>query len=404
MRLAVLVCVLGASSLWAGAKVSSIFKPVAEGDITRLDDVGRLEIKLANSDVPERIGLDEIEQVVFSNAAVERKPEETPLRLVLSNGDLLYGMALDGPEDNEDIFKFYSPRLGELSIDIAAVARIENSATVKPGVLPEIDPKAKDVKDYLYFDPDGADPRAELVRVTKAGVTVYNELLKADDKFPWARIKGIVRRPKAVPAEKSLFGIFTFRDGSVLSARIKAWGGGKIDVQHSLGTLAIEERNLMSVTMKNGRYIYLSDMEFAATPEERPYYLPADFKYENYLFKVQRDRAQGGGSLTLRGRTYAKGLGVHALSKLKFSLRKGYTKLVATLGIDDSAGDLASVEFKIYGDGKLLYESGVVRRTSKALEINVDVLNVNELTLEVTAADNADIQDRANWANIKVVR
>ena len=106
----------------------------------------------------------------------------------------------------------------------------------------------------------------------------------------------------------------------------------------------------------------------------------------------------------MRGRTFAKGLGVHALSKLQYALRKGYSKLVATLGIDDSAGDLASVEFKVYADGKLLYESGVVRRSSQPIEINLDVLNVNELTLEVTAADNADIQDRANWGNIKVVR
>jgi hypothetical protein len=29
---------------------------------------------------------------------------------------------------------------------------------------------------------------------------------------------------------------------------------------------------------------------------------------------------------------------------------------------------------------------------------------VTQLVLEVTAADNADIQDRANWANAKVVR
>ncbi len=190
----------------------------------------------------------------------------------------------------------------------------------------------------------------------------------------------------------------------MLSAKIKSWGGGKIELEHSLGKVTIEERNLMSVTMKNGRYIYLSDLEFASTPEERPYYLPADFKYESYLFKVRKDRAQGGGSMTMRGRTFAKGLGVHAMSKLKYSLRKGYSKLVATLGVDDSAGDLASVEFKIYADGKLLYESGVVRRSTQPIEINLDVLNVGELTLEVTAADNADIQDRANWGNIKVVR
>lgn len=404
MRLVLAFCLIAATPLFAGAKVTSIFKPAVEGDISRLDDVNRLEIKVTGSDVPERIGLDEVEEVVFGNTAVERKLEECPLRVLLNNGDLLYGTPLDGPEENEELFKLASPRLGELTIDINSIARIENCATSKPGEIPEIDPKAKDVQDYLHFAPEGGDPRAELVRVTKAGLTVYNALLKADDKFPWSRIKGIVRKVKTATPEKSLFGIFTFRDGSVLSARIKSWGAGKIELEHALGKISIEERNLISVTMKNGRYVYLSDLEFASTPEERPYYLPADFKYENYLFKVKRDKAQGGGSITMRGRTFAKGLGVHAMSKLKFSLRKGYSKLVATVGVDDSAGDLASVEFKVYGDGKLLFESGVIRRSTNPIEINLDVLNVSELTLEVTAADNADIQDRANWGNIKVVR
>lgn len=404
LRYAALVVLVFTSPLYAGARVNSIFKPPIEGDITRLDNLNRLEIKIAGSEVPERIGLDEVEEISFGQSAVERKKDETPLRVLLTNGDLLYGSPLDGPEDNEDLFKLTSPRLGEITLDINLVARIEVTANVKPGSLPDVDPKDKDSRDCLHFAPDGADPKAQLMRVTREGLLVYNEILKQDDKFAWSRVRGIVCKRKPAEAEKALHGIFTLRDGSVLSARIKSWGAGKLELEHRVGAFVMEERNLMSVTMKNGRYAYLSDMEYAASPQERPYYLPADFKYESYLFKVRRDRAQGGGQLTLRGKTYAKGLGVHALSKLSYNLRKGYSKLVATLGIDDSAGDLASVEFKVYGDGKLLYESGVVRRSSPAIELNLDVLNVNELVLEVTAADNADIQDRANWANIKVVR
>jgi beta-galactosidase len=156
--------------------------------------------------------------------------------------------------------------------------------------------------------------------------------------------------------------------------------------------------------MKNGRYVYLSDMDFGKPPEERPYYLPADFKYEDYLFKVRKDQAQGGGALSLRGKTFAKGLGVHAMSKLTYDVNRSYKRFIAQVGLDDSAGDLASVEFKIYSDGKLVWESGVLRRTSPAKAIDIEVLNTTQLVLEVTAADNADIQDRANWANAKLVR
>ena len=399
-----LALLLACTPLFAGAKVTSIFKAPVDGEIVKLDSVNRLEIKIAGTDVPERIALDEVEEVSFGQSAVERKKEETPLRVLLTNGDLLYGAPLDGPEESEELFKLSSPRLGEMTIDVESVARIENVATVKPGVLPDIDAKDKEANDFLYFAPDGGDPKAQLMRVTREGVVIYNPILKQDDKFSWSRVRGIVCKRKPVEAEKTLFGIFTLRDGSVLSAKIKGWSGGKLELEHRQGKLSIEERNLMSVTMKNGRYVYVSDLEFSGVPDERPFYLPADYKYDNYLFKVRKDRAQGGGSLTLRGRTFAKGLGVHALSKLTYTLRKGYSKLVTTIGVDDSAGDLASVEFKIYADGKLVYESGVVRRSTPAIDVSLDLLNVNELVLEVTAADNADIQDRANWANLKLVR
>ncbi|MCC6574873.1 MAG: NPCBM/NEW2 domain-containing protein [Planctomycetes bacterium] len=401
-----------AAPLAAAPKVTSIFKPGAEGEIVKLDQQGRLELKVAGSDVAERVPLDEIEEISMGLSAVERKPDETPLRLVLTNGDLLFGAPLDDPGGADDLFKFTSPRLGELTVGIEHVRRIESVRNVKPGVLAELDANAK--YDCAYFAAEGdkreeSDPRAELVRIGKDGINIYNDLINGEkyegDKYPWSRLRGVVCKREAFAASNELTGIFTLRDGTILRGKVKAWGGGEIVVVHPLlKEIKLSERNVMTVTFKNGRYVYLSDMEFGKTPEERPYYLPADFKPEDHLFKVKRDSAQGGSPISIRGKVYAKGLGVHAISKLTFNLRKGYSKLVGIAGVDDSAGDLASVEFKIYGDGKLLYESGVLRRSSSEKAIDISLVNVEELVLEVTAADNADVQDRANWANIKVVR
>jgi hypothetical protein len=120
---------------------------------------------------------------------------------------------------------------------------------------------------------------------------------------------------------------------------------------------------------------------------------------------VRRDQAQGGGPISVRGKVYAKGLGVHAMSKLTYDLNRGYKRFLCDVGVDDSAGDLGSVEFKVYADGKLVWESGLLRRTTGVKTIDLDVLGVNKLVLEVTAGNaDADIHDRANWANAKVVR
>ncbi len=213
-----------------------------------------------------------------------------------------------------------------------------------------------------------------------------------------------MRDPYDAPSD--LTAIVTLRDGSVLRGEIASWAGGKLTLEHDVigSKIVLEENNLLHVSMKNGRYLYLSDMEYASTPEERPYYLPDDFKYDDYLFKARKDQAQGGGPISIRGKVYPKGLGVHAISKIKYRLNKRFTRFVCDVGVDDSAGNLASVEFKIYADGKLVWESGVLRRSTKAKKVDLEMLDVEELTLEVTAADNADIQDRANWANAKVVR
>jgi hypothetical protein len=244
----------------------------------------------------------------------------------------------------------------------------------------------------------------------KEGVYIYNAVLDDDNyagtKFAWEKIRGVVCKRTPYQAYEKLLGIFTLRDGSVIRGKIEGWGDGKIVIEHRVlkRSITLEENNLISVTMKNGRYVYLSDIEFAEPPSERPYYLPGDFKYEQYLFKVRRDQAQGGGPISLRGKVYAKGLGVHAISKLQYDLNRSYSRFIADIGVDDSAGDLASVEFKVYADGKLVYESGVLRRSTGTKTVDLEVLNVRRLTLEVTAADNADIQDRANWANAKLVR
>lgn len=413
MRLALaLIATLIAAPLIAEPTVRSIFKDPVTGKIKKLDGQGRLEIEVPGSDVPERIGLDEVEQVTFPNKGDERKPDEAPLRVYLVNGDVLYGAPDTAPDKDEDKFVLRSARFGELILSINMVQRLEFVPNVAPNLLPELD--AGVTEDVTYFaavggKPAQADPASSLMRIVKEGAWLYNAILDDNETgalYEWARLRGVVCYRARHNAYDKLLGIAMLRDGSVVRGPISSWQDGKVVIDHKVlnKQVTLEESALLSITMKNGRYQYLSDMDFAKAPEERPFYLPSDFKYEDYLFKARRDAAQGGGPISIRGKTFAKGLGVHAISKLTFDVNRGYKRFLAEVGLDDSAGDLASVEFKVYADGKLVWESGVLRRSSGAKTIDIEILNANQIVLEVTAADNADIQDRANWANAKVVR
>jgi len=410
--LAVMLPILFAGVLVAQTTVTSIFQEPRSGTVQELDVQGRLVVKLPESDVPARVPLDEIEQITFGHRGDQRNPDEAPLRVYLVNGDVIYGAPDDGPAEDDEMFILRSRRLGELLLSIESVRRIEYVRNVPPNTLPGLEDGQR--RDVVYFAADGqrpaqVDPGSDLERITRDGPYLYNEIIDGDGgarRYAWDRIRGIVCFRSPYRPYEGLIGIFTLRDGSTLNGVIRKWGEGRITIRHEVlnREIVLEESNLLSVTMKNGRYLYLSDMDYGAPPEERPYYLPDDFKYEEYMFKARRDEAQGGGQISIGGRVYPKGLGVHAISRLHFDLNRGYTRFLAVIGLDDSAGELGSVEFKVYADGKLIFESGVMRRTTGAREIDLDVLNVRRLTLVVEAADNADIQDRANWANAKVVR
>lgn len=100
------------------------------------------------------------------------------------------------------------------------------------------------------------------------------------------------------------------------------------------------------------------------------------------------DATPYGKPLQVAGQAYAGGIGAHANSRLEVLTSKAFRRFSAVAGLDDS-GDAASgtVVFKVYGDGKPLYESAPLRRGAKAVRIDVPVSGVQVLELVAAAGD-----------------
>jgi hypothetical protein len=110
-----------------------------------------------------------------------------------------------------------------------------------------------------------------------------------------------------------------------------------------------------------------------------------------------------GGAISLGGVTYAKGLGVHADSDIRFDLSGGgYERFVSDVGIDDTTGGNGNVIFQVFADGTLLANSGPLAGNSVALTIDVDVSGYQELRLVVDGNGSIDF-DSANWADARLV-
>ena len=120
---------------------------------------------------------------------------------------------------------------------------------------------------------------------------------------------------------------------------------------------------------------------------------------------VQKDTSISGNPLTLAGTTYAKGIGTHAASTIVYNLAGAYTTFVSTVGVDDEENGkgTGSVDFQVIGDGKVLFDSGVLTNGQVA-NIAVSVAGVKQLTLVATNGVAGSIDyDHADWANAQVL-
>jgi uncharacterized protein (TIGR01370 family) len=126
---------------------------------------------------------------------------------------------------------------------------------------------------------------------------------------------------------------------------------------------------------------------------------------------VERNLSNGeqnsgdGKAIKLGGVTYAKGLGVHANSRIAYALSGACSSFTASIGLDDEVRfqtQNGSVVFQVWADGTKLYDSGVMTPTTATKSVNVNLSGRTSLELVVTDAGNGNWYDHADWANPQV--
>ena len=124
---------------------------------------------------------------------------------------------------------------------------------------------------------------------------------------------------------------------------------------------------------------------------------------------VELDRSNGesaggdGRTITLNGVTYAKGLGVHAYSKVDYHLGGVVERFQSDIGLDDETCAYGSVVFQVWADGTNLYTSGVMTSTTATETINLDISGSHQLSLVVTDAGDGKTCDHGDWADARII-
>ena len=123
---------------------------------------------------------------------------------------------------------------------------------------------------------------------------------------------------------------------------------------------------------------------------------------------VEKDRSNGesaagdGRAITLNGQVFAKGLGAHAASDVRYSLGGSCSRFKASLGVDDEVGTQGSVVFQVYADATKVYDSGVMTGASATQSVDVSVAGASQLRLVVTDGGDGNGWDHADWADARI--
>lgn len=114
------------------------------------------------------------------------------------------------------------------------------------------------------------------------------------------------------------------------------------------------------------------------------------------------ERAKDGQRLSINGRGFDSGIGVHANSEIVIKLNNDCHTFSSFVGIDDESGNQGSVRFRVVVDGKEAHTSGVIRGQNPAQFIQVNTRNAKTLKLIVDNGGDNYNNDHADWADAKL--
>jgi alpha-galactosidase len=115
------------------------------------------------------------------------------------------------------------------------------------------------------------------------------------------------------------------------------------------------------------------------------------------------DKSVTGQAISIGGRTFDTGVGTHAESTIYLELDGKIERFKASVGVDDGAGRRGSVRFLVYGDGKRLFDGGIMKGGQEAKAVDVPLTGVKQLRLMVTSAGDGTDFDHADWAQAEFV-
>lgn len=191
----------------------------------------------------------------------------------------------------------------------------------------------------------------------------------------------------------------TGRDDSMIQGTLRKIHLGKwylAPAWDPAASLVLDVEEIARVQVLGGRVQYLSQLDPAKVQERTVLASPQPFRM---------DQSCQGDVISIAGKRYPWGIGVHADSELTFALDGQFREFRSDIGLASRLEERGSVVFTVLGDGKELYRSKLVAGSEpRPIEVQVPIQGVKQLTLQVTNGGDLDLGDAANWGSARVLR
>lgn len=328
---------------------------------------------------------------------LERTTSAATARVHLLGGGTIRASAVTLHDDTCHITWAY----GQMKLPIAAVRgiRLNDEADVKKL------PAGADTFDAdLNTPPTDKDRLFAIVENKIQSLPGIFVALSADKlKFSFEGTERELDRPKAFgltlagggkSPQLSGLALVQLVDGSSVWAKIDTMTSGMTTLKLPSGLdVKLPWAAVARLDVRSDRLVFISDLD------------PTDV-YEKSIATVgswQRDRSVRGKTLSIKGKTFDKGIGVHATNRLTYNVDPKFTIFAATIGIDDMTKGKGDCEFVILADGKELLRQRV-RGSEAAAEIRVKLEGAKKITLAVEAGEDLDFADHGNWGDARLIR
>jgi hypothetical protein len=324
--------------------------------------------------------------------------------LQLASGDGLAARVLGGDGDDLELRLVGGVELRLTLDDVASLVFGERVPALwaSPVTAPE-------QGDRLYRrQGDGLDQLDGTVQeLTREGVRLHDVV--GSRVIPWREVAALFIESldggdqRAAPGAPGMPVVADLCDGGRLRGRLLRLDESRARLALRHAEVELPLAALAALALDDGSVAFLSDLDPSEAGEGAPFGDDLGMRWPH-----RRDRSVTGGPLTAGGRVHTRGLGVHAPSRIAWSLDGGWRRLLGAVAIDDEVLVLAargSVVFRILVDGRTRWESPVVRGGDAPVALpELDLAGGRELVLEVDPASDLFVADRADWLLMMLVR